>query len=68
MANNGREASTAVGQSYGDHHTTVMINITNYLLLLFSVSLLDVDAAAITITLSSIMLSMVRFSSKRPIL
>lgn len=68
MANNGREASTAVGQSYGDHHITVMIKITNDLLLLFSVSMLDVDAAAITVTLSSIMLSMVRFSSKRPIL
>lgn len=68
MANNGREASTAVGQSYGDHHITVMIKIANYLLLLFSVRLLDVDAAAISVTLSSTMLSMVRFSSRRPIL
>ena len=54
MANNGRKASTAVGQSYDDHQITVMIKITNHLLLLFSVSLLDVNAAAITVTLSSI--------------
>ena len=65
MANNGRKASTAVGQSYDDHQITVMIKITNHLLLLFSVSLLDVNAASITVTRSSIMLSMVRFSSKR---
>lgn len=55
MANNGRKASTAVGQSYDDHQIAVMIKITNHLLLLFWVSLLDVNAAAITVTLSSIM-------------